>query len=74
VKEEEGDTIFREEKGQIKNITVYGASQTFPAFPSDNSSMKVLRRWRAVAWERVRGILTFLNAKKFIAWGKCCGL
>ena len=44
MKEEEGDTIFREEKGQIKNITVYGASQTFPAFPSDNSSMKVLRR------------------------------
>lgn len=44
MKEEEVDTIFRGKKGQIKGITLYGASQTFPAFPSDNSSMKVLRR------------------------------
>ena len=44
VKKEEGYTIFRGKKVQIKGITLYGASQTFPAFPSDNSSMKVLRR------------------------------
>jgi hypothetical protein len=44
VKEEEGESIFHGGKGAIKGIALYGESQNFPAFPSDYSSMKVLRR------------------------------